>query len=161
SDGGVYAAPGRTVDWALGSLGPGQSRAVTIKVLAHKPGDWANQALARADWGLEAKAAAPVHVEGVPGLLLAVADLDDPVEVGAETTYEIRVLNQGSGACSQVQIRAVVPDGMAVVGTEPAAHGVQGQEVVFDPVAKLAGRADVVFRVKVRAKAAGDWRFKA
>jgi uncharacterized repeat protein (TIGR01451 family) len=161
SDGGVYAPAGRSVDWSLGSLAPGQSRAVTVRAVAHKPGDWVDQAQARADWGLEAKAAGPVHVEGVPALLLQVAGLDDPLEVGAETTYEIRVLNQGSGTCSKLQVQAAVPDGMSVVGAEPAAHRVEGQRVVFDPIAKLAGGADTVFRVKVRATAAGDWRFKA
>jgi uncharacterized repeat protein (TIGR01451 family) len=161
SDGGVYAPAGRTVDWALGSLGPGQSRAVSVTVQARKAGDWANQALVRADWGLEAKGSAPVHVEGAPALGLKVVNPDNPVEIGAETTYEIRVHNQGAGACSKVKVEAVVPDGMAVVGAEPAAHRVQGQRVVFDPVASLAGGADTLFRVKVRAKTAGDWRFKA
>jgi uncharacterized repeat protein (TIGR01451 family) len=40
-------------------------------------------------------------------------DLDDPVEVGRETVYEIRVVNRGNAACINVQIVATVPDAHA------------------------------------------------
>jgi hypothetical protein len=40
-------------------------------------------------------------------------------------------------------------------------HQVQGREVVFEPLPKLAPRADVVFRVMVRGVAPGDLRFRA
>jgi uncharacterized repeat protein (TIGR01451 family) len=160
-DGGAYTAGTRQVDWAIGTLAPGPGRAVTVRVVARKPGDWLNQAVAQADWGLEARAGAPVHVEGVPALALQVKDQDNPIEIGAETTYDLRVLNQGTAACSQLQLEAVVPDGLTLVGAEPPAHRVMGQRVLFDPVAALAAHADSAFRVKVRAKAAGDWRFKA
>src|SRR5262249_15154784 len=105
SDGGTYTADRRTGDWNVGTLGPGETRAVTVRLLAKSPGDFLNQAVARADRALEAKAATPVHVEGVSGLTFEVVDLDDPVEVGAETTYEIRVVNQGSAPALNVQIQ--------------------------------------------------------
>jgi uncharacterized repeat protein (TIGR01451 family) len=161
SDGGTYTAMSRTVEWSIGTVAPGQSRAVTLHLHPRTGGDLLNQAVARADRGLEAKAGAAIHVEGIPALLLEVVDLDDPVEVGAETTYEIRVLNQGTGTCTNVQIQATVPDGMDAIGSEgPSAHRQQGKQIVFAPVPKLAARADALYRVKVRARKEGDWRFK-
>jgi uncharacterized repeat protein (TIGR01451 family) len=160
-DSGSYTSATRGIDWTLGALAPGASRAVSVKVLARKPGDWVAPTLARADGGIEGKAEVKVHVEGIAALTLQVVDLDDPVEIGAETTYEIRVVNQGTGACTRVAIETVVPDGMTVVRAEPATHRVLGQRVTFEPVGRLAGRAETVFRVRVRAKTAGDWRFKA
>lgn len=160
-EGGVYAAAARAVDWQVGVLAPGQSRAVTVRVVARKPGDWVNEALARADWGLEARAGAPVHVEGIAALTLEVVNPDHLLEVGAETTYVIRVRNQGTGPCNGVQIEAVAPEGTVMTGAEPAGRGVGGQRVKFGPVASLAGRSDAVFRVKVKGQVPGDGRFKA
>jgi hypothetical protein len=88
-------------------------------------------------------------------------DLDDPLEVGAETEYEIRVLNQGTSPVSGVAIRAVLPAELELVKAEPSSHRAQGQEVVFDPVPKLAARADVLYKVRVKATKAGELRFKA
>jgi uncharacterized repeat protein (TIGR01451 family) len=162
SDGGTYTADTRTIDWNLGTLGPGETRAVTLRMLAKTSGDFLNQAIAHADRGLEAKAGAPVHVEGIGAMTFEVVDLDDPVEVGAETTYEIRVVNQGSAPALNVQIQTVVPDGMTPVGGDgPSAIHIEGQKVSFDPVPKLASRADALYRVRVKAVKKGDWRFKA
>jgi uncharacterized repeat protein (TIGR01451 family) len=158
---GLEHAQGGDVEADVGTLAPGESKTITLRTRAVRGGRHLNEAVARADDGLEAPASAAVQVEGVAALTLEVGDRDDPVEVGAETTYEVRVRNQGTGDCSGVRVEAVVPDGMAVAGAEPAAHHLTGQRVRFDPVAQLAGRAEAVFRVRVRAKAVGDWRFKA
>ena len=45
-----------------------------------------------------------VLVEGITAIRRSVVDVDDPIEVGGETTYEIRVLNQGSKAATNVQL---------------------------------------------------------
>ena len=38
------------------------------------------------------------RIEGLPALLMELVDTDDPVEVGRETSYEIRVTNTGTKA---------------------------------------------------------------
>jgi uncharacterized repeat protein (TIGR01451 family) len=161
SDGGAYEAVGRKVSWKIGTLSPGEKRKVAVKTLANGVGDLACWATARADRGLEAKSEATVHVEGVPALLLGVVDLDNPIEVGKETTYEIRVVNQGTADSSRVQIMATVPNGMtprSAVG--PTGNRIQGQQVLFEPLAKLAPRSDAVYRVRVLGRQPGDMRFK-
>jgi uncharacterized repeat protein (TIGR01451 family) len=161
SDNGAFAPDTNAVRWTFGTLNPGERRSVRVAIVAKSPGDFVNRAVAQGEPALEAKAEAPLHVEGVPALLLEVVDLDDPVEVGAETTYEIRVVNQGSCACQGLQIMATVPDGMEARGAEgPAPYRIQGRLVIFEPLARLAPRADALYRVKVFCKSAGDWRFK-
>jgi uncharacterized repeat protein (TIGR01451 family) len=162
SDGGVYDAASRQCSWALGTLEPGQTRTVNIGIRARAPGEWVNQAVARADRGLEAKAGQSVQVDGAPGITLEVVDLDDPVELGADTTYEIRVVNQGGCACQEVRITADVPAALQPLSADgPTDHRIDGQRVVFEPLAKLASRADAVYRVKVKARQAGEWHFTA
>ena len=160
-DGGVFDKSTGSIDWGLGTLPPGQTRVVAVNLIGRKPGDWINQAVARADHGLEAKAELPVHIEGDPGLHVEATDLVDPVEEGAETSYEIRVVNQGSRACTNITILAIVPEGMDPLdATGPVPYRVEGQQVVFEPLPKLAGRADALYRVRVLGRKSGEWRFR-
>jgi hypothetical protein len=53
---------------------------------------------------------------------------------------------------------------MQFLGARGAAgvqYKVEGQEVVFEPLPKLAPRADAIYRVKVKGLQAGDLRFRA
>jgi len=161
TEGGVYNAAKRTVTWPLGQLDHGQRRGLSVKVLAKAPGDVVGRAVARADRIGEATADAPLHIEGVPALMLEVRDLVDPVEEGRETTYEIRVVNQGNAASKNVKIAATAPTQMTPKSAEgPTGYRIQGQQVIFEPFPKLAARADLVYRVKVLAKHPGNLRFK-
>jgi len=147
--------------WRLGAIPAGQKPMISVKGLAKGAGDPINQAVAQADGGLEAKASIAVHLEGVPALLLEVVDLEDPIEVGAETTYEIRVVNQGTSATTNLQIIATVPAGMTTRdATGPAPHRLQGQQVIFEKLPSLAAKADALYRVKVVGDKPGDMRFK-
>jgi uncharacterized repeat protein (TIGR01451 family) len=161
SDGGKFDPATRGVTWNLGALQAGQKQMISLKGLAKAAGDPVNQAVARADGGLEAKAAATVHLEGVPALLFEVVDLEDPIEVGAETTYEIRVVNQGTSPTTNLQIIATVPNGMSARdATGPAPHRIHGKQVIFEKLPSLAPKADATYRVKVVGDEPGDMRFK-
>jgi uncharacterized repeat protein (TIGR01451 family) len=90
--------------------------------------------------------------------------LEDPVEVGANCRYEIRVTNTGSKTETNIQVSCTVPEKMEFASAQGAGnchYHADGKEIVFDPLAKLAPRADAVFRVNCKAKAPGDLRFKA
>jgi uncharacterized repeat protein (TIGR01451 family) len=161
SDAAQYDTESRTLSWSLGTLASGQIRGVTFRVQTRLGGDYMHQATATADHGLEAKAAGSVRTEGVAALTVSVVDLENLVEVNAATTYEIRVVNQGSGTCSNVRIAAIVPDGLVPMTADgPSVNRVQGQQVVFEPVPQLAAQGELVYRVKVKGRTPGDWRFK-
>src|SRR5262249_18595134 len=83
------------------------------------------------------------------------------IEVGGELTYEVRIVNQGSCACANIQITATAPDGLQPrEGSGPTSHRMQGQQLLFDPLPRLATKADVVYRIKVRGVQPGDYRFR-
>ena len=42
----------------------------------------------------------------------------------------------------------------------PTNHTVRGQQIAFEPLPKLAAKADALYRVKVKTTRSGDWRFK-
>ncbi len=161
SEGGAHDPATRTVRWQLDAVPPAQKRTLWVKVLAKAPGDLVTRATAQATRGRELRAEAAVRVEGMAALVCEVVDLENPIEVGAETTYEIRVFNQGTAPSTGVQVIANLPRGLTAKGaTGPVPYHVQGQQVVFEPLPKLAPRADTVYRVRLAGLEAGDLRVK-
>lgn len=162
TDGGQYDPTARALRWQLGTLAAGGKRTLTYRVKATAVGEQADKVVALAEHGLEAKAEAAVTVEGVAALMLEVIDIEGPSEVGADMTYEVRVVNRGTVPCTNVQLQATVPDGLQPRdATGPAAYHVSGQQMTFDALPRLASKADAVFRVRVKAMQPGDYRFRA
>ncbi|HEY1376581.1 MAG TPA: hypothetical protein VGF55_07290 [Gemmataceae bacterium] len=161
TDGGTFDAATRTITWRLPALLPAGKQRVGYRVKAVGLGELPDRAAARADRGPDVRADGTFTVEGIPALALEVVDLEDPVEVGGDLTYEIRVVNQGSCPCTNIQITAQVPEGLlAREGTGPTAYRANGPQVVFEPLSKLGTKADAVYRVKVRGLQPGDYRFR-
>jgi hypothetical protein len=177
-DAGTHA--NRVVVWKLAGLAPGGSKAFTLKLRAASAGDGLLQTIAQATAEqpaqgvtgaggvarpsgkvLEAKTETAVKAEGVAAVRFEVIDLDDPVGVGKDAVYEIKVTNQGTGVCTNVQLVAAMAEGAAYAGSSgPTQIKVQGQHLVFEPIATLGVRGEAVYRVKVRGAQAGDVRFR-
>jgi uncharacterized repeat protein (TIGR01451 family) len=161
TDGGHYDSVSRTILWRLPGMQAGAHQKVAYRVKAVGVGEMPDRAAARTDTASDVKADATFTVEGIPAMSLEVVDLEDPIEVGSDLTYEIRVVNQGSCPCTNIVIGAVVPDGCAPrEGSGPSAVKINAQEVSFEPLPKLAVKADAVYRVKVRGLQPGDYRFR-
>src|SRR5260370_42391799 len=162
SDGGRHDFSTRTVSWFVGDLLPGQRREVSLEVVAINPGEHKHKVSVVAARGLKNDTEVVTRVEGLSALLMELVDLDDPVEVGADTAYEIRITNTGSKTETNLSLVCTVPDKMEFRGAKGPANckfHVQGKEVTFEPLPKLAPRADVIYRVNVRGVAPGDLRF--
>jgi uncharacterized repeat protein (TIGR01451 family) len=151
---------GDRVQWTLGPLAPGASRTVEVKFRAAAAGVLVNQAEASADRGLRASAEARTEVLGAPGLLLEAVDRDDPIEVGADTAYEIIVRNQGTLPVTNIRLTATVPAELAIVRVQgPVDHKKDEQKIIFEPL-KLPANTETIFRIFVRAVKPGDVRFR-
>jgi uncharacterized repeat protein (TIGR01451 family) len=164
SDGGQHDFVSRTVSWFLGDLPPDKPKEVRLELVAVNPGEHKNTATVVAARGLKAQGEVSTRIEGLPALLMELVDLDDPLEVGAETSYEIRVTNTGTKTETNLQLTCTVPDKMEFRGAKGAAgcnFKQEGKEIVFEALPKLAPRADAIYRVKVRGLEPGDMRFQA
>jgi uncharacterized repeat protein (TIGR01451 family) len=154
----------RTVSWFLGGLEPGQSKEVTLDLLAVNPGEYKLKAAVTAARGLHAEGEVLTRLEGLPGLQMELADIEDPVEVGKDDSYEIRVANTGTRTETNLQVTCTLPPQMSYVAAKAPAGctvHVEGQNVVFSPLPRLAPRADVIYRVSVHCLRPGDLRFQA
>lgn len=146
--------------WRLGSIAPGESRTVQIAGKVTTVGTVRNTARV-AGYCAEAEADCAVEVQGIPAILLEVVDIEDPIEVGTDVTYEIKVTNQGSAVGTNIVIACELPSQQRLVSADgPTASSSSGQQVVFAPLPSLAPRAVATYRVRASGIEAGDLRFK-
>lgn len=177
SDSGAFSATNRAVSWKLQGLPAGGTKTVAVKLRAAAAGDVVLRTVAHAGPEaavtpagvgakpagrvLEAKAETAVKAEGVAAVRFDVKGLENPVEVGKDAVYEIRITNQGTGVCSNVQVMAAMAENTTFTGSNgPTTVKGQGQTLVFDPIPSLAVKGEVVYTVRVRGNAAGDHRFR-
>jgi uncharacterized repeat protein (TIGR01451 family) len=158
---GEYDAATHSVHWSLAELPANQQGVVELTALPVQAGEHTLQVASRAEQGLEDRTETRVVVEGLVVLSFEVAAAEGAIGVGSETTYEITVANQGSKPAANVQVVAAIPAGLrATNGGGAARHVVQGDRVVFAPLAQLAPKAEAKFRVQVQGLRPGDQRTK-
>jgi len=158
---GQFDPTTRTVRWHLEELPAAETGTVRLTVFPADAGQFVLRCSGSAEMGLKAETQHTVEVEGISALLFQVLDVDDPIELGAETSYEIRVVNQGSKAATNVQVIADVPPQMRPTGAEgPVRHVIQGNRVIFDALPRLAPKADTTYRVRVQGLQPGDLRIR-
>ena len=121
---------------------------MTLDLIAVNPGEHKQVASAQSGRGLKADTEIVTRVEGLSALLMELVDLDDPVEVGAETAYEIRVTNTGSKTETNLQLICTVPDKMEFRGARGPANcqhyvGGQGRDLRAAAQTGAAGRCDL------------------
>jgi len=83
------------------------------------------------------------------------------VEVGKEAVYEIKLINQGTGNCTNVQLEAELSEGSIAAGAAgPTTGRTTGQRIVFDPISTLTVKGEAVYKVRVKGLAPGDMQFR-
>ena len=147
------------VTWNLGTLAPGDVETVQLTLTATQIGTVRNTVTVKAVCA-EASAVATMEIRGIPAILLEVIDIEDPIEVGANETYEILVVNQGSAMDTNIKVTCTLPPQQQYVSaTGPTSPAVDGQVVTFAPLAQLAPKAKVTYRLVVKGVKTGDVRF--
>jgi uncharacterized repeat protein (TIGR01451 family) len=97
-------------------------------------------------------------------LQLSVSDLSDPVAVGNDVTYQVRVTNPSAAPDTQVQVNVTLGTQTSPLATGisgPASYTIDGNTVRFAPVASIAAGATLTYLVPARAVQAGTTRMRA
>jgi uncharacterized repeat protein (TIGR01451 family) len=159
SDGGKIEN-GR-VTWNFGALSPKTAKQLTLTVQGTDPGTAHNVITAQASCAAPATVSADTALIGVPAIRLEVTNEPNPVVVGNDATYTITVSNQGSAVATNLRIESELESQMEyLASTGATAATLDGTTVAFAPLAMLAPKAKVVYTVLVKARDAGDVRFK-
>ncbi len=156
---GEYDAATHAVYWSLAELPEGEKGTVELVAMPIEAGPQTLEVESKAGQGLSDQTQRQIMIDGLAAIMFEVKDLEDPIEVGGETGYEVRVVNQGTKAATNVQVAINLPPDMKLVSAEgETQHAVQRGAIVFEPLAQLAPKADTVFRIRAQGTAAGDQR---
>lgn len=166
SPAGRYDPSRHAVFWAIQQLPSGQQETVSITTLPLAPGDQDIEFQALADLNQPQTIKRTLAVEQLSELFFEIDDLHDPIEVNSETTYVVRVENQGSQVANNVELAAMLPAGLEPVNIEapveyrvqPAGNG--SREIVFAPIGVLNPKSKLAIRIQVRGQQDGDHRIE-
>jgi uncharacterized repeat protein (TIGR01451 family) len=148
--------------WSLGQLQPREKRVLKLTTTGKVPAKAAVQtAMVTADAGLRADAQAVLEILSTPAALkLEMGDRGDPVQVGKNVTYVIKVTNTGMQPANQIEVKVVVPPELKVVDAKGPSQGqTAGQMVTFARIDNVDKDRPLEFTIEAQAMRPGDVRF--
>lgn len=163
----ILDAPGAQVSgnqavWSVGTLAAGQSESFTIDLHASEPGVAINKVGVTTNGGLSENAQAQTLWLGFAAVLVEMVDDPDPLLIGQSTTYTLKVTNQGTAADHDVSIVVNFPPQITPTETGGITAGdIQGNKVVFAPLAIIAPKQVATWTITAKATAVGDGRIAA
>lgn len=158
---GQYDSARHAVFWSLAELPKSERGSVELTLLPVERGEQAIRLEANGDLNVRAEAEHAVAVDALAELSFQLADAADPIEIGSETTYEIRVRNSGSRDDSNVEVQMHLPAGLELVSSDAQANTDGQGNIFFQPQSELSAGGDVVYQVRVRGVKAGTHVAKA
>lgn len=158
---GQYDPQNHAVYWSLEELPADQQGSAQLVTIPIEAGEQKLRVEGHAQQNLRSEDEEVIVVEAIPQLVFEIVDEADPIEVGADTVYQIRVTNEGSKAATNVQVAAALPAELKPVAADGATRGeVQGQTVIFEPLGKLAPQAEAIFKVQATGMRTGDYTIR-
>lgn len=154
---GRYDQQTHAVAWSLEELPAGEQGVVELTAIPIDTGEQKLHIEGRAALGLEHQQEHTTVVEDITNLAFTISSESVPIEVGSETTYQIRVVNNGTKAARNVRLAAQLPEGLELVDSDgPTKMQLQGAQLVMQPISELGQREEAVYRLVAKGIRAGD-----
>jgi uncharacterized repeat protein (TIGR01451 family) len=154
---GQYDAGQNAVLWGLEELPAAKSGTVKFIATPVETGEQKIRVEGKADLGLSVASEQSVQVEAASQLVFSISDLNGPIEVGTDTTYEVRVSNKGSRPATNVLLGAELPKEIKLVSGEgPSRATTRGQQIGFAPIGRINSGEEVTFRIHANGLRPGD-----
>ena len=148
------------VRWDLESLTVDEFKTLSVRMGSREIGSPMMRATAIGECCDQVAVVKRIEVKGIPGILLGMIDVSDPIEVGQEEVYIITIVNQGSAPGTNITIEAEFEDNFEFVSTSgPTESTVKGRKIVFDPLELINPKQEVSWMVTLKAVKPGDVRF--
>lgn len=156
---GRYDRNSHTVYWSLAELQPSIKAGVSLKTMPVEVGKQDIKFEAFADLNQKSAATQPLSVEHLVDVFFDIDDVVDPIEIGSDTSYRIRIVNQGTKTAANVKLQVDFPNGMQPTGVEGNLRNeVRGQQVLFAPISTMKPGDEISVIVRSKGTAAGDHR---
>ena len=156
---GAYDPETHTVHWRLEALPSQQSGVIELVTLPREIGEHKIEFVGHAKGELQAGSSHEVSVDGIASLGFEIANRVDPVELGREAEYEVRVFNRGTKASTNVAMRVQLPDGMRFVAAEgPTQYRVSGAVIDFNNLSQVEPREEKIYVIRAQCLTTGEQR---
>lgn len=147
------------VIWKLAELPVGASNQLCATFNSATPGLLPFAATLRSG-NTTASTECATRVKGVPAVLLEVIDLDDPIEVGTNETYEVQVTNQGSETLTNLKVVCHLEESQAFdSGSGRTPVQAEGRVISTELLPQLKPKENAAWKIIVKTLQAGDIRF--
>lgn len=159
---GRYDSQSHAVYWKMPELTEGVAGTVELTTMPFNVGQQDIKFEANADLNLTASTNQSLVVEHLVDVYFEIDDVVDPIEVGSNTRYRLRILNQGTKPADNVQLQVDFPEGLTPTDVDGnLRHQVKGQRVVFEPIRSLPPGEEVRLTIGATGRAPGDHRVVA
>jgi uncharacterized membrane protein len=156
---GVYRRENHAVYWSMAELSPNGEAVVELLTMPVEAGTQDIKFEAVSDLNQTASVSHALNIEHLVDIFFDIDDLVDPIEVGADTAYQIKVANQGTQAANNVQLQVEFPNGITPTTIEGTLqHQIVGQRVQFAPINNLKPSEQLTVVVRAKGQTAGDHR---
>jgi uncharacterized repeat protein (TIGR01451 family) len=152
TDGG--AVTNNSVQWTVANLPADATKQLCTELKCQSVGTLNFQANASSAAAAQVQSACNTEVIGLPAILFEKADNPDPVPIGSNTIYTVKVTNQGSAPDSNVQVIVTVDTELVPLSTSEGT--ISGQTVTLPLVPKLDARQMVTYKITAKGVIAGD-----
>jgi len=147
------------VVWKLAKLPVGASNQLCATFNSATPGLLAFTTTLRSG-SATASTECVTRVKGVPAVLLEVIDLEDPIEVGTNETYEVLVTNQGSETLTNLKVVCHMEESQAFdSGSGSTPIKADARVITTEILPQLKSKENAAWKIIVKTLQAGDVRF--
>lgn len=159
---GQYDPRSHAVYWSLPELKPTQSASVQLDTLPIETGPQDIEFQAVADLQQKETLTHSLAVEHLVDVYFEIDDLDDHIEIGSETRYQVRIVNQGTKPAANIRLMVEFANGVRPTNSSGASAGeIQGQRIVFAPIASLNPGEEVQVQIVGMGTQPGEHRVSA
>ena len=152
----------RTVSWFIGSLEPGDAVKRSVYLTAVSTGDFTHSAAVTSENGASASTELATTIDATANLSLQIVERADPVKVGVETAFEVRVRNDGGKPAMNVSLSIELPAGVKYQSARgPSELLAQNGLLLFKAIGQLDPGKTAIYRVYVQGSAVGNHRLRA
>ena len=156
---GRYDANGHAVYWSLAELAQNVEAKVELKTM---PVDVGNQPItfeSSADLDIKSALEHDLSVEHLVDVFFEIDDVIDPIEIGGDTKYRVRVVNQGTKAATNIRLQVDFPAGLTPTSVNGSLrHAIRGQQIIFEPINSMKPDDELSFMINGRGQSVGDHR---
>lgn len=151
-------SPLTSLNWEIEPLAPAASRQFCATLVGGQAGHVTFQTTANSGANSVTQSSCDTVIFGIPAILLEKADNPDPVSVGANTTYTVKVTNQGTADDENVQVVVTIAPQLKPVGSSEGT--IDGQIVTLPVVPTLAPKEVVTYTITAQGVSPGDGHTK-